>query len=717
MNIHIEKITVSRDGPLAEDFELGCGELNLIYGQNESGKSYIVESLIESLFRTGGRGVQDWPLRPWDTRAKVEVSGIDDAPVSFTPKGREKLESRWQDPDNPLPDDLARLLVVKEGATWLDGTGETGHGVGIDVLRNFLLGQKLLDGVQSRVSKTLQKASIVDGQPQGNQAGEIKDQKTLNDRLAELDALVEECDRKSSEGHLVTLEAKRKQLRDSRAQLVEAKRHKAFLLSSSVAEKQDSLDNLATETQIGILTEKIQSCRKKQRDTGKDSAAIPQREGQIENHEYLVQAVRNYENYTRVTPENPQKGNSRWQLPAAILCILGMIIAGLLGLKVLVAALGIGTAALIVWHMFAPRGEVDLSPGVNLDLEKLEEEYQQRFDEPVVDLSSLQAKAGKFNGLAAEARAQIDKFQQTRVEVSEEEDEISNTLADFTGQQVDQNGWDNSIDSLAMSRRDREQEIKNVERSLAALAIPEDQYLAEDPGHAWDAPGLAEIEQKLAAIEDEIEDDEARATALRRSVMSASGIEDDSNWETLLEGLRQKRDEVATEYHALTAQVMAKILVHKVISELREDENNRIRRTLADNSIAQCLQYFSRGYVGFNLTEDENLEVVDHDGNTFPVSSLSSGAREQVFLSLRVGFASRALEDRAGFLLLDDAFQHSDWAQRQHMVTQCLSLVKMGWQVFYFTMDDHLRDLFREKGKSLNERFQAKELIRRTSKI
>ncbi len=68
MNIHIDKIKVSRDGPLADDFELGCGELNLIYGQNESGKSYIVESLIESLFRTGGRGTEQWPLRPWDAR-------------------------------------------------------------------------------------------------------------------------------------------------------------------------------------------------------------------------------------------------------------------------------------------------------------------------------------------------------------------------------------------------------------------------------------------------------------------------------------------------------------------------------------------------------------------------------------------------------------------------------------------------------------------------
>ena len=713
MNIHIDKIKVSRDGPLAEDFELGCGDLNLIYGQNESGKSYIVESLIESLFRTGGRGVEQWPLRPWDARAKVEVSGIDDGPVSFTPKGKEKLESRWQDPDNPLPDDLARLLVVKEGATWLDGTGATDQGVGIDVLRNFLVGQKLLDGVQDRISKTLRKASIINGEPQGNQAGEIKDQAVLKERLAELDVLVEECDRKSSEGRLVTLEAKRKELLESKAQLVAAKRHEAFVLSSSVDEKQDALDHLASETQIGILTEKIQSCRKKKRDADKESAAIPQLEGQIEDHEYLAQAVRNYENYTRTAPEIPQEGKARWQLPAAIACIAGMIVAGLMGLDVLVAVLGVGAAAFVGWHMSSPRKKVEPGPVVNVDLEKLETEYLQRFDEPIADLSSLQAKAEKYNGLAADARARIEKYQQTRAELSEEEDDISSQLTRLTGQQVDQGGWDESIESLTESRREKEQEIRQVERSLASLAIAEDQYLDVDLGHAWDAAGLTEVEQEITTIEEAIEVDEGRATALKRTVMAASGIDDDSNWETLLEGLRQERDGVAREYHALTAQVMAKILVHKVISKLRENENDRIRQTLDDNSIAQCLQYFSRGYDGFHLTEDEKLEVKDSDGNTFPVSSLSSGAREQVFLSLRVGFASRALKDRAGFLLLDDAFQHSDWEQRQHMVSQCLSLVKMGWQVFYFTMDDHLRDLFKAEGQGIGERFRIKELTRR----
>ena len=128
----------------------------------------------------------------------------------------------------------------------------------------------------------------------------------------------------------------------------------------------------------------------------------------------------------------------------------------------------------------------------------------------------------------------------------------------------------------------------------------------------------------------------------------------------------------------------------------------------------QFLQEFSR-YDDFNLTAEEQLEVRHSSGKTFPIFKLSSGAKEQVFLSLRVGFASKALNERSGFLLLDDAFQHSDWEQRKHMVDQCLKLVESGWQVFYFTMDENLRKLFLEKGESLGERFsfKTKELTRR----
>ena len=160
----------------------------------------------------------------------------------------------------------------------------------------------------------------------------------------------------------------------------------------------------------------------------------------------------------------------------------------------------------------------------------------------------------------------------------------------------------------------------------------------------------------------------------------------------------------------MTAEMVAKILVHKVVAEQREDENERIRRRLEDKSIGQWLEHFSGRYVGFSLTDEEQLEVEDSNGNSFPVSILSTGAKEQVYLSLRIGFASLALGDRAGFLLLDDAFQHSDWQRRESLVNQCMSLLERGWQIFYFAMDDHIRDLFIAAGKSIGKGFTRSEL-------
>ena len=45
------------------------------------------------------------------------------------------------------------------------------------------------------------------------------------------------------------------------------------------------------------------------------------------------------------------------------------------------------------------------------------------------------------------------------------------------------------------------------------------------------------------------------------------------------------------------------------------------------------------------------------------------------------------------------------------MVDHLVELVRRsGWQIFYFTMDDHLRDLFRSKAIILAEDFQYHEL-------
>ena len=102
--------------------------------------------------------------------------------------------------------------------------------------------------------------------------------------------------------------------------------------------------------------------------------------------------------------------------------------------------------------------------------------------------------------------------------------------------------------------------------------------------------------------------------------------------------------------------------------------------------------------------------VIDSDDNEFRVADLSTGAREQVFLGARLGFARSALDNEPSFLVLDDAFQHSDWNRRKQLVQESVGLVEAGWQVLYFTMDDHIRDLFNAEGERLGERYVTHSL-------
>ena len=115
-------------------------------------------------------------------------------------------------------------------------------------------------------------------------------------------------------------------------------------------------------------------------------------------------------------------------------------------------------------------------------------------------------------------------------------------------------------------------------------------------------------------------------------------------------------------------------------------------------------------YREIRLSPEKDLVLVSDDDDLYPLSELSTGVREQIFLALRMGFASRAMGGETGFLILDDAFQHSDWSRREKLVSQILSLVQSGWQVFYFTMDDHIRGLFQKIGSEMGDGFAERGL-------
>jgi len=148
---------------------------------------------------------------------------------------------------------------------------------------------------------------------------------------------------------------------------------------------------------------------------------------------------------------------------------------------------------------------------------------------------------------------------------------------------------------------------------------------------------------------------------------------------------------------------LAKIQLNEALNEYGEEENKRIADGLERDELTEPLYALTGRYQNIRLEEERGLVLISDQGDEYPLAYLSTGAREQIFFALRTGFARVGTDGSPKFLILDDAFQHSDTQRREKLVEQALALVQDGWQLFYFTMDDHIRELFRDAGRRLEK--------------
>jgi uncharacterized protein YhaN len=195
---------------------------------------------------------------------------------------------------------------------------------------------------------------------------------------------------------------------------------------------------------------------------------------------------------------------------------------------------------------------------------------------------------------------------------------------------------------------------------------------------------------------------------LKQRISNETGDPFSISWPELICNLKTKREEVFKRYRDLTAEILGKIAVVKVAESIRKDENAKIEAGLNAPAVRDMLKSMTGRYDRLSL-DGEALKVGDAY-QEFDFKDLSTGAREQVLLALRIGFASMLSKRGRLFLMLDDAFQYSDWERRQGLVEAAAGMARQGWQVFYFTMDDHLRGLFDAKGKEFGKDYVRVEL-------
>lgn len=703
MAVQIKSIQIKKLGPLS-DLQFDLGMLNLIYGRNESGKTYIAEFLLHSIFRHA----RNWDLRDINTAGSVNLQGLDDHISTFSPNSPKKIEDYWQENDRGLPVNMARLLVVKGGELALSDSSP--GGVSREVLKNALTSQVLLDQIRGSIQPTVQKAEIIEQKISGRNQGQISDLNKLRNKLDDIDKLLKPIERNFSQGPVRQIEDQIDYIQRQLDQQLLAKRHHAFVLHKKQKKLLAERGNISNETLMS-LRDKVRDHKKLKMELKKLAEEISSSQPETETYHWLESAVNIWE----------EKELENKDLPKKILMVSGAILlsAGLIntilqyiysrpdlfwaGISIAL----IGGLLLVYFGLKLLRAAKYSSEASERD--SIQSLFKEKFGHSLKGATGLRAERKKYHEIFLKTKTKQEDLIKLETQVAADQQRINESFFELLGETCEEKLWETSLDGIQAQAAKMDEEISNLALDLARLTLDEAEYLDVPQNLAYDPQEQTDLEQQLSNLNAQLRSHNSELDTLKARAAEWTRDEISSPWSDVLHNLRTLRNEINQSCIDLTAEIVAKIGLSEILSNIEKEEDQKILENINSEEVSSLLEKMTGKYTSLNLTNDQLYANDAYQG--YPLRDLSTGAREQIQLALRLGIASRISGGEPLFIILDDAFQHSDWDRRESLVKETVGLVKNGWQVIYLTMDDHIRDLFLKVGQAgLKNKFKYLQL-------
>jgi hypothetical protein len=696
MDIRLNQINVKDLGPLAS-FTHDLTLVNLIYGHNEMGKTCLVEFIIKSLFNNQ----KNWNLRGINGKGTISVSGLDSGMVEFKPNTPRKIESYWEDSDQMFPQDFSKLLVVRAGEV---AFAENKNGVDSTILKNYLSGQGFLDKIMSRIKTKLQEATIEANKIIGANMGDIKILNEKEDDFFKLTNLLERIGSQLSEGELTDLKEKYNDAENKLENFMKAKRFKAFQLDSELTSVKDQLALYPKEV-IEEASNKLSNWDQLSRIFSNEKAELIEAKKNSKHYAWLKKAQEIYElKHGGTLPKN-----SKLILIIACLSFVLSIASYFYLRNIILSVISLAVAiALIGYYIYSLTTLLKRSADWG-DISDIEKGFKEKFDQSFFGLSSLKEKFEEI----LPSHYKVDDLEKSISEMKQElnilEQEICSLIKQFYKKNF---SFGQSREILEKAKSDVEtlsSQSQSLDSRLAFLGVSPEFYLPEKQIIEWDLEVFNHIQDERDNFKELIDNKEREFILLKQSACDCIGSKMTDEWDSIIWKLNNSIEEKEKEYIQIKSKCMAQILVSSLGKELQKSEEAKIQEGLRSSEVLERIKKTTNKYVDIEFSD--GVLFLKDQFDKYNLSDLSTGTIEQIFLSLRIGFASKITKNKNLFLILDDAFQHSDWDRRPRLVDMVLDLANEGWQIIYFSMDDQIRDLFKQKClKKLGKDFSLIEL-------
>jgi len=230
-------------------------------------------------------------------------------------------------------------------------------------------------------------------------------------------------------------------------------------------------------------------------------------------------------------------------------------------------------------------------------------------------------------------------------------------------------------------------DLARWEQKVKALAVP-------DPGRRPMQGRLDELEEGLQNERNRVNELQASTQALLDKGLIQIGRPDLASVRQALELLRQEqrgRDLLRKSASlALAAIESAQSDLDAHFDQALRDPNHGVNALFA--------RITGGRWAGVQRTAEGELEAVLPDGSGVPLDALSRGTVDQLYFAIRAVLAERIL-GAPSFFVWDDTFLTADAGRRRILVDAAVELVRSGWQILYLTVDPSLTRMFDEAAK------------------
>ncbi len=692
-SVKIKKINVTRLGPV-DEFIMEPAELNLIYGRNETGKTYLVEFIIRFLLGAPG----SWNLRDVNLSGKIKVGGLAKKDKEFSPGRKKKLRKYMEKAGAGLPPGLERLLVVK-GA---DISISSSHG-GIDafVVKKLLSGREILDSIEKRIPSTFREAELSGESIEVScSTNDAKDMYAARDEVEKIERLLNDINQNYTLGPIVLLDDEIKTLEENIKEQNRGRRHRGYLLSQKIEKlkrRRDQLNPDETET----LSNKIVEYRTAEENINREEDRLKEVRKLSENYIWLREAADIYKELLQQQRRIPFS----WCIFIIAALLLTAVVPLVSGSKIW--PLLVAGVFVILFTVFKKQGLFN-NEAAGEEVNAIRDKFQELFGRRLTGYSELKEKLKEEEKYRQRTGGIKENLKEPRRKLERLKNKINGIFLRTASNTQAPEEWKDAAERIKNKIRENDQKITEIEKELASLNIEPEEYIPDYSGREYSREELAGFKAKKKEIEDKKEEYTDSLKEIKNRLVQETGADISENFNELIDRLRNKRKNTLNRLKKLRSKIIGLKSVYKVIERLKSKEDEKIKESLSSDIVQSPVKELTRRYERVKINGDK--VAVSDQYRDYDIEDISTGTLEQILIALRMGITRKIMRGRKMFFIFDDAFQHTDWERRDYMVEGLVGAASAGRQIFYFIMDDHIRDLFKKKGAKLKSKIKYRQI-------